>query len=364
MPNICIYNSLNPAKEFLVLLTISAVSFVMPSIASTDSDNKKTISPIGIVIHGGAGVIDKSKMSDEKEKAYHAKLEEALNTGYKILKAGGSSLDAVEATIIIMEDSPLFNAGKGAVYTHDETHELDASIMDGNTLKAGAVAGVTTIQNPIKLARAVMEKSNHVMLAGKGAEDFAKFINMPQVENSYFDTEERLQNLRDIKKKNPESFKLSTADTYLENILDSAITDHKFGTVGAVALDQNGNLAAATSTGGMTNKRFGRIGDAPVIGAGTYADNQSCAVSATGHGEYFIRSVVSYDICAIKRYKNLSLDKAAKTVIQEKLVQLGGDGGIIAMDTEGNIVMEFNTKGMFRGYINNKGERWTGIYNQ
>lgn len=359
-----IYNHSLPAciQWIWIFLGLNAGNFLM--ISTSNASENKTAFPIGIVIHGGAGVIDKNQMSDEKEKAYRAKLDEALNTGYTIIKDGGTSLDAIEATIIILENSPLFNAGKGAVYTHDEKHELDASIMDGKTLKAGAVSGVTTIQNPIKLARAVMEQSQHVMLSGKGAEAFAKYIKMPQVKNSYFDTEERLKNLQDLKKKTPDSFKLTDADTYLKNEPLSAYDDHKFGTVGAVALDSHGNLAAATSTGGMTNKRFGRIGDSPIIGAGTYANNQSCAVSATGHGEYFIRSVVSYDICAIKQYKNISLDKAAKTVIQEKLLQLGGDGGIIAMDIEGNIVMEFNTSGMFRGYINNKGERWIGIYKE
>ena len=288
-------------------------------------------SGVTIVIHGGAGTILKKNMSDEKERLYKEKLKEAISIGYQILKDGGSSLDAVEQTILILENSPLFNAGKGAVFTHEMKNELDASIMDGSNLNAGAVAGVTIIKNPIKAARAVMEESEHVLLAGKGAESFAIAQNIDTVNPSYFYTEKSA------------------------NSLKSRIGNEKHGTVGCVALDINGNLAAGTSTGGMTNKKWGRIGDSPIIGAGTYANNKTCAVSCTGWGEFYIRGVVAHDISAMMEYGGLSLKEAAQKVVHEKLTQLGGTGGIIAIDQKGNIVMEFNTKGMYRGKYNDRG---------
>ena len=311
-----------------------------------------------IVIHGGAGTILRENMTPEDEAAYKAKLEEAIRVGYEILKNGGSSLDAVEKTINVMEDSPLFNAGKGAVFTNAETNELDASIMDGKTLNAGASAGTTNVRNPINLARAIMEKSPHVMLSGKGAEEFAKEQGIQIVDPSYFFTERRYNSL--LKIKETEKVELDHDDKTA--FYDPTIKDSKFGTVGCVALDKNGNLAAGTSTGGMTNKRWGRIGDAPIIGAGTYANNNTCAVSSTGWGEFFIRAMVAHDISALMEYKGLTLQEAAKEVIQKKVPQLGGDGGIVAVDKNGNMVMEFNTAGMYRASMNDKGELYIGIY--
>ncbi|MDF1676286.1 MAG: isoaspartyl peptidase/L-asparaginase [Vicingaceae bacterium] len=307
-----------------------------------------------IVIHGGAGAILKKNMTPEMEKAYQEKLQEALDSGYAILKNGGSAIDAVEKTIVVMEDSPLFNAGKGAVYTNAATNELDASIMDGKTLNAGAVSGVRNVKNPIKLVRLVMEESEHVMLSGKGAENFAKLHKIEMVDSAYFYNEHRLKQLNKIK--DSEKIQLDHSDNDDEQGDITEFKDSKFGTVGAVALDKHGNLAAATSTGGMTNKKFGRIGDSPIIGAGTYANNATCAVSCTGHGEFFIRNVVAYDVAALMEYKNLSLVDAANYVVNDKLVKLGGDGGLIAIDKDGNIAMPFNTKGMYRAYKKANGE--------
>ena len=327
---------------------------------------------ITIVIHGGAGTITRANLSPEKEKAYRDGLNAALQKGYAVLKNGGTSVQAVEAAITLMENSPLFNAGKGAVFTHEGKNELDASIMDGKTLKAGAIASVTTIKNPIKAAIAVMEKSPHVMLIGKGAERFAKEQGIEIVPPSYFYTEARFKALKKAKaeehieldhtekgknqiKKNPKTGALNKGDLIFTE-------GKKFGTVGCVALDQFGNLAAGTSTGGMTNKRFGRVGDAPIIGAGTYANNNTCAVSATGHGEFFIRSVVAYDISALMEYKGLSLKEASEEVVMKKLVERGGEGGIIALDREGNISMPFNSAGMYRGYTRSDGSSEVLIY--
>lgn len=312
----------------------------------------------GIVIHGGAGTILKKNMSPELEAQYKAKLEEAVKVGYAILRNGGSSLDAVEKTINVLEDSPLFNAGKGAVFTNQGKNELDASIMDGKTLNAGAVAGVTIVKNPISLARAVMEKSEHVLLAREGAEYFAKENGIEIVNPAYFYTENRYQSLLKAQEKEKTELNHSGSTSFY----DPYIKETKFGTVGCVALDKNGNLAAGTSTGGMTNKKWGRIGDTPIIGAGTYANNKTCGVSSTGWGEFFIRNVVAYDISALMEYKGLSLENAAKEVIQKKLTKLGGDGGIVAMDKDGNITMEFNTAGMYRASINTKGELAIDIY--
>jgi len=311
----------------------------------------------GIVIHGGAGTIARGSMTPEMEAEYRAKLTEALMAGHRVLAAGGSSLDAVQAAVNVMEDSPLFNAGKGAVFTHEGKNELDAAVMDGRTLAAGAVAGVTHVKNPINLARAVMEKSRHVMLMGAGAEAFAKQQGIELVPESYFFTERRWQSL--------EKAKADEAKYGAEALLGpeySVPEDRKFGTVGAVALDKNGNLAAATSTGGVTNKRWGRVGDAPIIGAGTYANNRSCAVSATGTGEYFIRATVAHDICARVEYQGVSLAEAADQVVMKKLVEMGGDGGIIAMDPLGNVSMTFNTSGMYRGRVGADGKPEVAIY--
>ncbi len=294
--------------------------------------------PIGIVIHGGAGTISRDSMTAAQEQAYHAMLTHAVNQGYAVLARGGSSLDAVSAAVIVLEDSPLFNAGKGAVYTFDESHELDASIMDGRNRSAGAVAGVTNVKNPILLARAVMEKSVHVMLSGKGAEQFAKEQQLELVDNSYFNTEFRYEALKRAKQAiapQPHQAAVPYNPAW------------KMGTVGAVAIDKKGNLAAATSTGGMTAKRYGRIGDAPIIGAGNFADNSSCAVSATGHGEFFIRYQVASDICARAKYQKISAAAAAKQVLAE-LKQVGGDGGVIVVDNKGQLSWTFNTEGMYR----------------
>lgn len=297
---------------------------------------------IAIVIHGGAGNIQAANLSEKQEAAYRAKLKEARDKAFDILDNGGTSTDAVIAAISILEDSPLFNAGKGAVYNFSGRHDLDASIMQGNKQQAGAIAGVQTIKNPIKLARAVMEKSDHVFLSGRGAEEFAAQEKLEQVDNSYFNTQRRLRSLKKAKQS-----LLKTSWSEMNN--DSSI-DYKMGTVGAVALDQNGNITAGTSTGGRTAKRFGRIGDSPVIGAGTWADNNSCGVSATGHGEFFIRFNVAADICARVKYQGLDIQSAADSVIQKELKSINGDGGVIVLDTKGNIAYSFNTKGMYRAY--------------
>jgi len=279
-------------------------------------------------------------------------MKEALQVGYAVLKNGGKSLDAVEHTIKVLEDSPLFNAGKGAVFTNKETNELDASIMDGSTLDAGAVAGVTKVRNPIEAARKVMENSPHVLLSGEGANQFAQEKGLRIVDPKYFATEKNLKRVRKIKER-----ELKKVASLIEKY-----PDEKFGTVGCVALDKSGNIAAGTSTGGMTNKKWNRIGDSPIIGAGTYANNKTCGVSSTGHGEYFIRAAVAHDISARMEYKKIALDQAAKEVVQEKLVKMKGEGGIIAINSLGNIQMEFNTKGMYRASIDENGEVYTGIY--
>ena len=317
-----------------------------------------------IAIHGGAGTITRKNMSPEMEKAYREGLSAALQKGYAVLKNGGSSLDAVEAAVVEMENNPLFNAGKGAVFTHEGKNEMDAAIMNGATLAAGSIAGVSTIRNPVKTARKVMEKSEHVMLTGKGAEKFAREQGEVIVDPSYFYTEKRWKGLQRALK--AEKTELDHSDTVRKASPKTGylIFDEgkKFGTVGAVALDQNGNLAAATSTGGMTNKRWNRVGDAPIIGAGTYANNATCAVSATGHGEYFIRSVVAYDISALMEYKGLSLKNAADDVVMQKLVKRGGEGGVIAVDKNGNIALPFNSEGMYRASIDTEGKVYIGIY--
>jgi len=300
-----------------------------------------------LVIHGGAGVILRENLSDSMEMAYRQALNAALDAGEKILKDGGIALDAVVATVQSMEDDPLFNAGKGAVFTHDGKNEMDASIMDGRDLNAGAVGGLTKVKSPIAAARAVMEKSEHVFLSGKGAEQFAADQGLEIVDPSYFYTERRWKSLQDA--------------IAAEQKSEAMTPEMKHGTVGAVALDQFGNIAAATSTGGMTNKRYNRFGDVPVIGAGTYANNMSCAVSCTGHGEYFIRYTVAHDIAAVKLYQHKSLKEAAREVIFDKVGKAGGEGGIIAVDPEGNIAMVFNSPGMYRGYAK-PGQREVKIF--
>lgn len=287
----------------------------------------------GMAIHGGAGTLPRAEMTGEAERRYRSGLQQAIDAGYAVLQAGGSSLDAVTQAVVALEDDPWFNAGRGAVFTLDGRNELDASIMDGGTLRAGAVCGVTRIRNPVLLARAVMEKSEHVMLAGAGAEEFASTAGFDFVPQSYFHTPERFAQLQRIR----------SGDALL-----SGHTISHVGTVGAVALDSRGRLAAATSTGGMTGKRFQRIGDSPVIGAGTYADDRSCAVSATGHGEIFLRAAVAHDICARVRFGGRSVGAAAREVVHGELPALGGEGGVIAIDARGEIALEFNCEGMFR----------------
>ncbi len=304
--------------------------------------------PVAIALHGGAGTIERDRMSAEVEAEYRSFLDKAISDGYQQLQAGEEGLDVVVAIIQRMEDSPLFNAGKGAVYTWEGQHELDASIMHGALMDAGAVAGVTTVQSPIALARAVMEQSPHVMLASRGAEQFAAELGIPEVSADYFSTERRKRAL--------ESYKARKQAGVEPEV------DYKFGTVGVVVLDSEGNLAAGTSTGGMTGKRWGRIGDAPVIGAGTYADNRSCAVSATGHGEYFIRHTVARDICARMQFAGQSLQDAAESVIMDELMAAGGDGGIVAVDADGHVSMVFNTPGMYRASVSGSGEKRIGIF--
>jgi L-asparaginase / beta-aspartyl-peptidase len=346
---------------FLYLIVFSCVS-------STKNNNSESQNQpkFAIAIHGGAGTILKSQMSDSLEAAYIEVLSKAVSAGHDILSKGGSALDAVGASINILEDSPLFNAGKGAVFTHDQTNELDASIMDGATLNAGAVAGVMHIKNPIDLARSVMDNSPHVFMYGQGAEAFAKDQGFALVEQDYFYTQSRYDHLMRVKAAEEQHSllldKKSPMNNQAEMFFDPILKASKYGTVGCVALDQNGNLAAGTSTGGMTNKQFGRIGDAPVIGAGTYANNQSCAVSATGWGEYFIRGVVAHDISAMMQYGGFDLEQSTSTVIDKKIPELGGDGGVIAMDKHGNISMRFNTPGMYRAQIDSNGALKVGIY--
>lgn len=307
----------------------------------------------GIAVHGGAGTLDRSAMTPELEAQYQSALRDALLAGDTLLRGGASALDAVSAAVKVLEDFPLFNAGKGAVFTHTKTHELDASIMCGLTRKAGAVAGISGIANPILLAREVMEHSEHVLLCGKGAEDFARSRGFHFEPESYFHTDFRYNQLLQV---------IHEEGAFLDHSVSTSPPDKKFGTVGAVARDANGNLAAATSTGGMTNKRWGRAGDSPIIGAGTYANNNSCAISCTGHGEFFIRAVVAYDISCLMEYKGLSLEQACREVVNHKLVEFGGEGGLIAIDNQGSICLPFNSTGMYRGWKHIDSEPFTAIY--
>ena len=327
--------------------------FTALSISTLIFSQKKYV----LVIHGGAGTITKASMTPEKEKAYTQKLTEALQAGFSEIKKGNSSVDAVAASIVILEDSPLFNAGKGAVFTADGKNDLDASIMNGKDKSAGAISGVHTIKNPIKAAIAVMQKSPHVMLSGLGAEQFAAEQKLEFVKPEYFWTKERWDGLQKIKKKESEK---KIGQNIKNEILESYEIDQKFGTVGAVALDQNGNIAAGTSTGGMTNKKWNRIGDAPIIGAGTYADSL-VGISCTGWGEYFIRATAARTIAAKMEYQNKDIKSASQETIDE-IEKLGGDGGLIALDKNGNIAMPFNTSGMYRGAVTENGEIEIEIY--
>lgn len=312
------------------------------------------MSNYALAIHGGAGTILKSTMTPEKELAYTTALRNALEAGESVLRKGGASLDAVEMAIRSLENNPLFNAGRGSVFTNNGKHEMDASIMNGSDLTAGAVAGVSNIVNPISLARAVKEKSEHVLLAGAGAIEFAKSVNAEFADDAYFFVQQRYDQLAMAKESG------SVIMDHTEDKIEKG--EKKFGTVGAVALDMHGNLAAGTSTGGMTNKKFGRVGDSPIPGAGTYANNNTCAISCTGHGEYFIRAVVAYDISCLMEYQGLSLKEACDKVVMNKLVKFGGEGGLIALDRNGNIELPFNSEGMYRGKVKSGEDAFIGIY--
>lgn len=326
---------------FSALFILTMLSFL--SCKSGDSVNRQ-VEPSGqkqqwaIVVHGGAGAMSKEKMTPELDKQYREGLQAALDAGIRVLSSGGTALDAVEKAVNVMEDNPLFNAGKGAVFTHEGINELDAAIMDGSNLAAGAIACVTDIKNPVSAARRVMTNSKHVLLTGKGASEFAREQGLEMVPPSYFHTEKRYNELQRILK------------------------SEKNGTVGCCALDKNGNLAAGTSTGGMTDKRYNRVGDVPIIGAGTYANNNTCAVSATGHGEFFIRWTVAHDISALMEYKGLSLEEASQNVVNDKLVKAGGSGGVICVDRDGNVSMPFNSTGMFRGFATADGKSGVFIF--
>lgn len=320
-----------------------------------------------LVIHGGAGAISRAAMTTDKEREYHAALRDILLAGQAILAQGGTALDAVTAAVVGLEDCPLFNAGRGAVFTSEGTHELDASIMDGATLRTGAIADVHHVRNPVRAARKVMEASKHVFFVGEGAERFASEHGIDMVERSYFSTPERYEQLLRVQSENPDAAVLDHDGQAIVARQTAAPAhpldmDKKFGTVGAVALDLHGNLAAATSTGGITNKQVGRVGDAPIIGAGCYASNQTCAVSTTGTGEMYIRKVAAYDIAARMRYAGSSLEQAAHAVMFEELPSIGGKGGLIAVDSQGNIVLPFNTGGMYRGYARISQSPVTAIY--
>ncbi|PKP35611.1 MAG: beta-aspartyl-peptidase [Bacteroidetes bacterium HGW-Bacteroidetes-15] len=321
--------------KLLLVLTLIIISLL----SSCDNKDNEKVNNWAIALHGGAGAMTPDNYTEDQINEFESELNAALEIGVEILKNGGTSLDAVEQVVRYLEDCPLFNAGRGAVFTHDGKNELDAAIMEGKDLKAGAVAGIGDIKNPISAARMIMEKSPHVLMVGKGASLFASQNGAEVVDSSYFYTDKSWQSLQRILEK-----------------------DKKMGTVGCVALDKDGNLAAATSTGGMTNKRYGRVGDVPIIGAGTYANNNTCAVSATGHGEFFIRYTVAHDISALMEYKGLSLKQAADEVVMGKLVSVGGNGGVIAVDKFGNVHLPFNTSGMFRAFAQESGEKHVAIF--
>jgi L-asparaginase / beta-aspartyl-peptidase len=306
-----------------------------------------------IAIHGGAGTILQSLMNDELEKAYRSGLQLALDAGYAVLEKGGSSLDAVLRATIVLEDNSLFNAGKGSVFTNKGLHEMDAAIMEGKNLMAGAVAGVTKVKNPVELAYKVMTNSNHVLLCGNGADDFAAEQNVKEENNDYFFSDFRYKQWQDIRE---------TDEYALDHSMAKETGEKKFGTVGAVACDKDGNIAAATSTGGMTNKKYGRVGDTPLIGCGTYANNKTCAISATGHGELFIKAVAAYDVSCLMEYKGLCLHEAMDIVVNDKLVMINGEGGMIGVDAKGNVAMLFNSEGMYRGMKSSEGVNEVAIY--
>ena len=345
--------------KFRSLLIVSFLLILVFSFnRCQNSNNQKQllensqIENFGIVIHGGAGTMSRKEMTKEMDSMYRNKLEEVIRVGYLILKNGGTSQEAVEKSINLLEDSPLFNAGKGAVLNSNGEIELDASFMNGKTLNAGAIVGVKTIKNPISAAIKVMENSPHVMFFGSGAEEFAMKEGLEIVDPNYFFTQKRIDELKRIK-----------LDEKKSSFINDELKNIKYGTVGCVALDKKGNLAAGTSTGGMTNKKWNRIGDVPIIGAGNYANNKTCAISATGWGEFFIRNVVAHDISALMEYKGLKISEASKIVINEKVAKLGGDGGVIGIDKNGNIAMEMNTNGMYRAHMNSKGDIVVKIYN-
>ena len=336
------------------IITLFTLTFILFSCKPTPPKEETTLKPpnsFAIVIHGGAGGIKRAYFTEEQQEAYTLKLEEAIEAGYKILEDGGISLDAIQASINVMENSELFNAGKGAVYNSDGNQEMDAAIMDGNTLNAGAVAGVNHIKNPILAARLVMDSSSHVLLSGKGAEIMAAKYGIEMVDSNYFFTEKRMNQLRKIQGK--EKTQLDHTAYLIKNEL---IDDHKFGTVGAVAIDKNGNIAAGTSTGGMTNKKYGRIGDVPIIGGGTYANNLTCGISATGTGEYFIRTVAAKEVSSLIQYNNKTPAEALHNVLFNQIGPLGGEGGMILLDKNGEVYWDFNSTGMFRGYKKSDGE--------
>ncbi len=340
----------NPA----LCLLLGILFLIACSPAGSDTKNKSKDdlkqAEYALAIHGGAGTMSKANLTPETEKSIREALNNALSIGEEILKNGGTAMDAVEQTIIVLENSSHFNAGKGAVFTNAGTNELDASFMDGATRNAGAVGGVTVVKNPIKAARAVMEKSAHVLLTGEGANQFAREQNIEIVDPSYFHTDRRWESLQKAKAREEQTGELFSIDS-----------PFKYGTVGCAALDKSGNLAAGTSTGGMTNKRYNRIGDSPIVGAGIYANNNTCAISSTGHGEFFIRFAVAYDISAMMEYKEMPFQEAADFVINQKLKAEGGSGGIIGVDKYGNVAMPFNTSGMYRGYVK-PGEREVLIF--
>jgi beta-aspartyl-peptidase (threonine type) len=309
-----------------------------------------------LAIHGGAGTILKEDMTPELEKAYIDGLQQAMDAGFAVLEQGGSAVNAIKATIVILEDNMLFNAGRGSVFTKKGVQEMDAAIMDGRNLEAGAVTGVRNVRNPIELAMEVMINSNHVFLSGKGASDFAIKQGIKLEPDEYFFSQFRYDQWKSIR--DSDTYSLDHTHQRLEELM----RDKKFGTVGAVACDQNGNIAAATSTGGMTNKKYGRIGDSPIIGAGTYANNRTCGISCTGHGELFIRAVAAHDVSCLMEYKGLSLQEAMEIVVHEKLMAIGGEGGMIGVDAQGNAALVFNSQGMYRGYKSSDGSKVVAIY--
>jgi beta-aspartyl-peptidase (threonine type) len=309
-----------------------------------------------LAIHGGAGTIVPEDMTPDLETAYQQSLKDALYAGYAVLEEGGSAVNAIKATIVLMEDNILFNAGRGAVFTKKGVQEMDAAIMDGKTLKAGAIAGVRNVRNPIELAMEVMRNSNHVFLSGKGANDFAIKQGVKLEPDEYFFSQFRYDQWKSLR--DSDNYSLDHTHQRLEELMK----DKKFGTVGAVALDVDGNLAAATSTGGMTNKKYGRIGDSPIIGCGTYANNKTCGISCTGHGEMFIRTVAAYDVSCLMEYKNMGLEEAMQVVVQGKLIAIGGEGGMIGVDRFGKPALVFNSKGMYRAYKTSEGEELVALY--